>query len=128
MKRVISDAKAAAESWHRDRQVGEQAIVRKQMVGGLVIPQWRKRRSRSPAAERLGTPRTVTPVAESKAGEQRIGGVARPATPPAPMASGGFGGFVRRQRHRIRWLAVGLEALRGQRLYQVQAASMGLGR
>lgn len=94
VKRVILTPKAAERLGIETGKVSEQAIVRKQMVGGLVIPPMEKTPESKPGSV-FGDSGQATPVAESKPTHSAFGGVARPATPPRPMASGGFGGFVR---------------------------------
>lgn len=94
VKRVILTPKAAERLGIETGKVSEQAIVRKQMVGGLVIPPMEKAAELKPGKV-FGDSGPATPVAESKPASGAFVSVARPVIPPAPMASGGFGGFVR---------------------------------
>ncbi len=95
VKRVILTPKAAERLGIETGKVSEQAIVRKQMVGGLVIPPIEKTPESKPGSGVAGDLGPARSVAESKLSGGASVSFVRPATPPEPMASGGFAGFVR---------------------------------
>lgn len=95
VKRVILTPKAAERLGIEAGKVSEQAIVRRQMVGGLVIPPIEKTPESKPGSGVVGDPGPARSVAESKPSGGASVSFVRPATPPEPMASGGFAGFVR---------------------------------
>ncbi|MGA6992845.1 MAG: hypothetical protein WBX50_03015 [Candidatus Deferrimicrobiaceae bacterium] len=79
-KRVILSAKAAERLGIETGKVSEEQVVRKQMVGGRVIP-----------------PMEMRPKAKPAGGV--FGGIMREAAAPAPkLAAAGFGGFGRVKR------------------------------
>lgn len=94
VKRVILTAKAAERLGIETGKVGEQPLVRKQMVAGIVIPPPEKEVESKPGGAKFGGFAQGAPGTSSKlAGIEPVAGTRTAA--PEPMAGGGFGGFGR---------------------------------
>jgi hypothetical protein len=92
VKRVILSAKAAERLGIETRKVSEEAIIRRQVVGGLVIAALDKQPESKPPAGTLGWSAQPAPTPQPGASIAPMG-PARVPSPPTPMAGGGFAGF-----------------------------------
>jgi hypothetical protein len=93
-KRVILTAKAAERLGIETGKVGEQPLVRKQMVAGIVIPPMGREPESKPGGGKFGGFAQAAPAPGSKTASSEPAASTR-AAPALLMAGDGFGGFGR---------------------------------